>query len=278
MTTFVFGAAKGAPGVTTTVLALAAQWTRLREPMVIEADPAGGDLAAWLAPPTDSGPGIRETPSLVQVAAASRSGLSRLEVLQNLQHLPGPGRVRALVAPASPFAASTALRSLTAAGLGALLASSSEFDLLVDIGRVDATSPVLDAVAIVGEVTLVVRSTVSGVLHTRELARSLTAIGVRSSVLVIGGRPYGPVEVAEAIGAPIIGVLPEDPVGARAVNGEATSPRSFTRSRLLRAAGDLAAAIAPPPDHPELLALSANTKRVPRVQAASPSTGSGTDR
>ncbi len=274
MTTFVFGAAKGAPGVTTTVLALAARWTSLRVPMVIEADPAGGDLVAWLSPQSADGSGARETPSLVQVAAASRSGLSRLELLQNVQHLPGPGQVRAIVAPSSPFAASTALRSLTASGLGAVLAAPSDLDLLVDVGRLDAASPTLEIVAAVGAVTLVVRSTVAGVLHTRELARSLQAMGIRSAVLVIGDRPYGPVEVADAIRADILGVLPEDPVGARALNGEATSPRSLSRSRLLRAAGDLAVALAPPPGDAALLDLSDHAKRPPRIQAPVGSTRS----
>ena len=39
MAVHVFGSAKGSPGVTTTVLALAARWPDQREPFVFEADP-----------------------------------------------------------------------------------------------------------------------------------------------------------------------------------------------------------------------------------------------
>ena len=45
---------KGSPGVTTTCLALAAAWPARRR-LVIEADPAGGDLGPWLGLPRAPG-------------------------------------------------------------------------------------------------------------------------------------------------------------------------------------------------------------------------------
>ena len=41
---------KGSPGVTTTCLVLAAAWPGQRR-LIIEADPAGGDLGPWLGLP-----------------------------------------------------------------------------------------------------------------------------------------------------------------------------------------------------------------------------------
>ena len=44
MSVFAFGSARHSPGVTTSLLALAAAWPADRQVLVIEADPAGGDL------------------------------------------------------------------------------------------------------------------------------------------------------------------------------------------------------------------------------------------
>ena len=76
--------------VTTTVLALAARWPAHREPLVVEADPAGGDLVARLTSLDGERGGLRDTPSTVQLAASARSGLSDQTVLEHLQRLPGP--------------------------------------------------------------------------------------------------------------------------------------------------------------------------------------------
>ena len=59
---------KGAPGVTTTALALAAAWPAAVDggvrPVVVEADAAGGDVAARL--------GLPHAPGLLDVAVAAR--------------------------------------------------------------------------------------------------------------------------------------------------------------------------------------------------------------
>ena len=200
MTVLAVGAAKGAPGVTTTVMALASQWPAHREPVVIEADPAGGDLVARLAVLTGEAGGVTETPSTVQLAAASRSGVTDRLLLEHFQRLPGPGELRALVAPPGPFAAATALAALTAAGLGQCLAEQTAFDVLVDLGRLDPGSPALELAAGADQFVVVVRPTLESVLHTRHLLTSLGALAARTQVVVIGDRPYTPAEVAEGVG------------------------------------------------------------------------------
>src|SRR3954469_11038879 len=59
---------KGSPGVTTTALALASAWAG--QAIVVEADPAGGDLAIRLHP---GGSTLPETPTVLSVATDARA-------------------------------------------------------------------------------------------------------------------------------------------------------------------------------------------------------------
>jgi len=192
--------------------------------------------------------GLRDSPSTVQLAASCRSGVSDHALLEHLQRLPGPAEVRVLVAPSSPFAASTAMTSLTASGFAAALDRFSGADILVDLGRIDATAPTVPLLNSFRSVILVSRPDLSSVLHTRDLALSLGDLGVRSSLLVIGDRPYSHVEVGEAVGAAsLLGALPDDVVGARALRGEARNSKVLGRTRLIRAASDVAQRLVPRP-------------------------------
>src|SRR5439155_13189035 len=76
-----FGSVKGAPGVTTAVCALAAGWPADHEVMIVELDPAGGDIAGRFE--------LSPTRGLISLAASGRHGLSGIDVLDHLQHLPG---------------------------------------------------------------------------------------------------------------------------------------------------------------------------------------------
>lgn len=239
-----FGSAKGSPGVTTTVCTLAARWPDHREPLVFEADPTGGDLVVRLAALDSDTEGLRDTPSTVQLAAASRHGLHPTTVVQHAQRLPGLGEIRAVVAPASAFASSTAVTELINANLANTIASDTGFDTLVDIGTVSATTPTLPLLRAYRYVVLVVRSTLESILHTRDLVAALAATGVRSELIVIGDRPYSPIDASEAVGAALLATLPFDPVGAAAVAGEARNAKILGRSRLVRAAGQAAIDIA----------------------------------
>jgi hypothetical protein len=214
---------------------------------VVEADPSGGDLVARLASLDGDTGGLRDTPSTVQLAAASRAGLSDRQLLGHLQRLPGAGEIRVLVAPSSPFAASTAVAALVAGGIGSVLTGLVGLDILLDVGRVDAISPILPLLRYLGSITLVTRPTMPSVLHTRDLVASLQAAGIQSSLIVIGERPYPPSEVVEAIGTTaLVNVLPDDPVGARALGGDARNAKVLGRTRLMRASAELATRIAPP--------------------------------
>ncbi|HEV8165498.1 MAG TPA: hypothetical protein VGR74_13810, partial [Actinomycetota bacterium] len=79
MSLLALAAAKASPGVTTTAVALAATWPAERGVLLVEADPGGGDLAAWF--------GLAVEPGLVSLAAARRS--TPPSVQGHTQPLPG---------------------------------------------------------------------------------------------------------------------------------------------------------------------------------------------
>jgi hypothetical protein len=236
-----FASAKGSPGVTTAVAALAATWPVDRDLIVAELDPAGGDLIVRfdLAP----------EPGLVTLAAAGRRELGPGTLLAHTQSLPvadratgeGAASRRALLAPVSAEQASASLTALRG-GLVAALAGL-DADVLVDCGRLDPSSPAFDVAMGADLLVMVARPVVSEVHH---LSTRLASISSRAvSVLMVGDRPYEVSEVAGAVGAEALGTLPADGRAASALtDGHANALRVLRRSRLLRDARALAESLA----------------------------------
>jgi MinD-like ATPase involved in chromosome partitioning or flagellar assembly len=263
MGTIAFASAKASPGVTTTIAALAASWPEDRDLHVAELDPSGGDLAVRfdLAP----------EPGLVSLAAAGRRDLRVDTFVEHTQALPFPAAEgverRVLVAPVAADQAVAALGTLRS-GLVPVLAGLGG-DVLVDCGRLDPGSPVVDVALGADLLVVVVRPVVAEVHH---LAARLAALRPRAlSLLAVGEAPYPVTEVATAVGAAALGTLADDPRAADAltVDGRSASARSMRRSRLLRDAravaeglatwlGPTAAGEAPPaaPPAPEAPAAS----------------------
>src|SRR5256885_1056147 len=76
---------KGAPGVTTTSVALAAVWPR--PVLLAECDPAGGDLVYRL--PSAEGSRLDQRRGLISMAVAARHGLQPGQVWEHTQKLRG---------------------------------------------------------------------------------------------------------------------------------------------------------------------------------------------
>src|SRR5437763_16071762 len=132
----VFCSGKSA-GVTTLALAVAARWPQPGAALLVEADPAGGDLAA--------GFGLRPAPGLTSAAAAAgTSGQDPRLPGGHVQQLPGVG-VAVLLAAASYLQASAAVRTADEAGL--IEAAGAAGTVLVDVGRLDGRSPALPIAA-----------------------------------------------------------------------------------------------------------------------------------
>jgi hypothetical protein len=267
-----FASAKASPGVTTTITALASTWPRDRDLLIAELDPAGGDLGVRFDLATE--------PGLVTLAAAGRRQLDRPTLAGHTQPLPFAGRRtegdaegavrRVLVGPVAADQAGAALAALRG-GLPGVL-SSLGADVLVDCGRLDPGSAVHDVVTEADLLVVVARPVVSEVHH---LAARLSGLRPKAlSLLLIGDRPYSVAEVADAIGANPLGVLPVDDRAAAALTvGRSDGARVLRRSRLLRdaraVADGLAGWLSPLPVGPP--GPTGTTGPVPAAPAARPS-------
>ena len=127
------------------------------------------------------------------------------------------------------------------------LLRGAKSDVVCDCGRLDRASPVLSLFGAVDLALLVVRAeladldVLSAAMEHGSLDRP--RLGDRLGLMLISSGPYGAAEVEEAVGIPVVGTLPYDPSGVRAIVAEA--PRPFAlRSALPRAARTLAASLA----------------------------------
>lgn len=233
-----FASAKGSPGVTTAVAALAATWPADRDLLVVEIDPAGGDLVVRFDLATE--------PGLVSLAAAGRRELTPDTLLGHTQTLPavageqGPSR-RVLVAPVSAEQAGAALSALR----GGLARALGEFDadVLVDCGRLDPASAAHEVATGADLLVMVARPVVAEVHH---LSSRLASVKPKAlSLLMVGDRPYSVSEVAQAVGASALGTLPADARAASVLtDGHPNAVRVLRRSRLMRDARALSEGLA----------------------------------
>ena len=194
--------------------------------LLVEADPAGGTLAASSGWPPE--------PSLVSLAAAARRGGDPALVWEHCQQLPGGARV--LAAPALGEQARGALGML-----GALLGRLGELEaeVLVDCGRLDPGSPALSLWEAAGTAVLVARPRLADL---QALASWLEGCsGARAAGLVpVGDGPYPDAEIAEALGLPVLGRLPWDPDAAEALTTVPASARQLRMAPLVRSVRTLA--------------------------------------
>ena len=113
---------KGAPGVTTTATAIASAWPQGRRVLLVEADPFGGDLAAWF--------GVAPTTGLWSLLAAGRRGLEPDAVWEHATTLPTGLPVLYGLASADQAVANEAAWPAVAEALAAL-----DADVIIDAGR-----------------------------------------------------------------------------------------------------------------------------------------------
>ncbi|KAB8166432.1 chromosome partitioning protein [Streptomyces sp. 3MP-14] len=276
MTVVALCSLKGAPGVTTSAVAMAAGWPAGGQPVVVECDPAGGDLMARYR--------LELNPGLVTLAAAGRrAGEDAGLIWQHTQRL--SGGLPVVAGPPAAGQARAALGELTVGPHGSLLRRATSrpgVAVIADCGRVDADSPALDVVREADVLLLVAGATDEALAHLAVMVRPVAGWSRRPR-LVLVGPGYPTDEITQALGTDELGVhvagrIPHDPAGARAFGGQ-PAPRSAPgRSRLGRAAAELAARVArdalavavptgdsPAPDQPEGANTVPNaTHRIPR--------------
>lgn len=232
---------KGRPGVTATALGLAAVAAPGTRPVLVELDPAGGDLAARHRWPL--------SPGLVEFAAAARSippdarrGGAGAVVSGYCRALPLAGTpVDVVVGPVGGGQVRAALSVLAGPGLQAL--RPPDRLVVADCGRVDAASAVWPLLGAADAVLLVVGGRAEDVLHARELVGGLrAAAGDRCGVLVrADGGPYRVAEVGAALdatnggGPRVVGELPTDGRAASVLDGLRLAGGRWRRLPLFRA-------------------------------------------
>jgi len=233
--------AKGAPGVTTTALALTHSWRR--PVMLVEADPAGSSiLAGFLRGSMD------HTHGLASVSLAQRQGVDIATALLEQSMLLAPDLlfIHGIADPAqaptlapvwAPMA--EAFRQLDHAGI----------DVVVDAGRAGsphAPAPLLPVSDLVGIVT---RTSLPDIYATSRLAPALATQlsrvgGDRAlNVVTVGpGRPYTDREIQSNVGLPVLPGIAWDPDAAEVFSVGAENRKG--RSRLMQSAAALVEVIA----------------------------------
>ena len=267
MSLIVFCSQKGSPGASLTSLAVAAAWPvrEGRRRVLVEADPAGGVLAMRY--------GLSREPGLLSLATSVRHGVTAgADIMDHTQALPG-----GLLAIVSPEHSSSIEASLAAAGpaLGSALSSVDDLDVIVDIGRLSASSPTRSLLTHADVVFMVARPTPE---HIVPGAEQLQAIP-NGRWCLIGEKPHTPTQVVEAFGIPAQ-VIADDSRGAQLLE-EGGAPKRVRKSALVRSARALGEHL----DHilnPASLSAALPEKAEPEMlppsePAATPLIASGTE-
>ncbi len=221
--------------VTTTALALAGGWPVTSAPVVmVEADPAGGDIAARFD--------LAASPSLLTAAASLQQPTVGL-LLEHTHTL--PGGLRVLPAPLRSLEVAGGMNDFTRAVV-APLRGSHDVHLVIDAGRCDVrTIPALtlhaDLVVIVIRQELrSAQATVGRCLHAQQVVETLATRGMPIVAVVVGDAPYKADEIGQFLGLPVLGVLAEDPHGASHLAGRSATSRAARRSHLAKSAAGVA--------------------------------------
>ncbi|HWJ84410.1 MAG TPA: hypothetical protein VNR62_03220 [Cellulomonas sp.] len=231
--------AKGSPGVTTTARVLASVWPT--DVALVDADPAGGDVALW-SPAPDGSPLDPDT-GLLTLAVEARRGVASLEPhlqtidggLQVVCGVQSPGQVAGM-GPVWP-------------SLGAVLRQHPG-TVIADVGRLLPDSPALPLVIDSDALVFVVRPTIEGYAHLRERLRWLStfdtgmrpmpAIGVVALTEPRDTRSVRDLELLlghAGLRVPVLGAIGIDQKSADVV--AARIARGIDRSLLVRSARQL---------------------------------------
>ncbi|MET8546811.1 hypothetical protein ABZW03_40300 [Kitasatospora sp. NPDC004799] len=233
----------GAPGATTTALALLLSWPLPpgRRILLVEADPDGGAvLAGALEGRVEAVYGLRN------LAVADRRGLLAQTIWEQLIDLSPEGNAERLLLPGLTDPTQAPGLAYTWEPLAELLHGVEQqgYDVIVDLGRSGATghSAVLARRADV--VVATVRTTLRGLSSVRPrlaaLAEDLASAGTGADalgLLLVAEGPYTRAEVSRELGLPVLGVLPHAARTAKVLSdGGDTTDRRFIRSELMRTA------------------------------------------
>ncbi|WP_234320154.1 hypothetical protein [Streptomyces sp. SBT349] len=253
MALIALAADKGAPGVTTTAVALAALWPR--RVLLAETDPAGGDLVYRSV--GEGGRTLDPGTGMLSLAATARRGIAAEQLWDHAQPLAGGLDVLVGLAASEQAGGLTGQWGALGRAFAELAQSPHQeaaADVLADCGRLDAGSPLGPLLPHAALLLLVSRVQPENIAHVRDRAAALHAklhgqqrgtaqlAQPRIGVVLIadsqaGGRVAGQVNemlIASGSGAHVVGLIAEDPVGAEQLAGRRRG--RLDRSLLVRSA------------------------------------------
>lgn len=227
MSSVAFFSAKGAPGTTTTAMLVASLWPR--PALLVDADPAGGDIALRL--PSPDGRPLDQSTGMLSLLPLARRNITAEQVLAHAQRILGGGEVIAGLAAPEQAAAAGPVWS----GLADVITHIATHDVVIDVGRLTSGAAVLPLVQRADIAVLVTRDSVSGVFAARARLRSLVpaltdahGAGPQLAMVVHGQTDRGAESAASVIRDEFphvryLGRLPSDDAGVRMFDGEHVS-------------------------------------------------------
>lgn len=210
---------RGAPGVSTTAMMLASTFA---DGVVVEADLDGGVLATRY--------GLGREPGLTTFAADPHAG-GGWRV-----HAQDAGGVPVLVGPDAPAAAVSLWHTAGERLTQTLVAANGT--AVVDGGRLRRPGPLVAAADLCVVVVRPVAEQLVALTHALPALRA--AVRGPVGVVLAGAGPYRPDDIDGALDLDVVGVLPDDPGTADALQRGSASGARIGRSRLGRAVAGLA--------------------------------------
>jgi hypothetical protein len=223
-------------GCTTTAVGLAAAWALDDPCMLVEFDPFGGCLSAWLDVP--------RSPGLAEVAASPAPG--SWTTIQSMIQRSGSG-IDVLVAPTRAVEAAAVVLAAGPSVLPVLSALDSPV-VIADGGRLrGALSSLATQVGIVvvshRQHSGSAAAAALGFERVADLTGLLAVRSIPTVVALIGARPYSAEEVADFVRADTVVGIADDPWAAAVLAGRAGSAIRLRRSPLMRSFADLAGVV-----------------------------------
>ncbi|MEU8605338.1 hypothetical protein [Streptomyces parvulus] len=231
----------GAPGVTTSALALLLSWPLVpgRRMILAECDPDGGAVLHGLLQGT-----LGDRYGLRNLSVAARKGefgesfWRQLIDLSNEDGKAESSRDRLLLPgitePAQAASLSSVWKGLATMFRG--IDADHGHDVLVDLGRRGAVGPSGVLAEQADLVVVVVRNTLRCLQAAQGRVSELEERVGNVGLLVVDEGPYPAGEVQRVLQVPVVASLPFAPKEARVLSDGADQPRHFTKSSLMKAA------------------------------------------
>ncbi|WNZ06221.1 hypothetical protein [Streptomyces sp. 11x1] len=231
----------GAPGVTTSALALLLSWPLEpgRRMILAECDPDGSAVLHGLLQGT-----LGDRYGLRNLSVAARQGelgdafFRQLIDLSSEDGKKESPRDRLLLPGITDPAQAASLGSVWKA-LGVIfrgIEAEHSHDVLIDLGRRGAFGPSGVLAEQADAVFMVVRNTLRCLQAAEGRVRALEERVGDVSVLMINEGPYPAGEVQRVLQVPVVATLPYAPKDAKVLSDGVEQPRHFTKSPLMKAA------------------------------------------